>query len=143
MNETMTYKKWDISLLYVEDDAITMLSVSEMLRRRVRILYTARDGKEGLELFKLHEPDIIVTDIKMPAMDGLAMSNAITAINKDSKIIVLTGYSDRTCYNRSLDLGITQYVLKPMDVEALFRAIDTAYELIKEEKESQHLSQVH
>lgn len=127
MEEDVARKKWDISLLYVEDDPITVLSVSEMLARRVSALYTASDGSAGLELFKEHKPDIVVTDIKMPGMNGLVMSEAIRSIDKNARIIVLTGYSDWNSYTKSADIGIRQYVLKPMKIKELFTAIDSCY----------------
>lgn len=137
MEEDVARKKWDISLLYVEDDPTTVFSVSEMLRRRVSVLYTASDGNTGLELFKKYRPDIVVTDIRMPEMNGLAMSEAIRNMDENARIIVLTGYSDWNSYTKSADIGIRQYVLKPMKIIELFMAIDSCHEAMLAEHEKE------
>lgn len=114
---------WDISLLYVEDEEPALQWISEILKRRVNILYTARNGEEGLRLFQQHTPDIVLTDIRMPVMDGLEMSKAIKALNGNEQIIVISAHDDINYLINAIDLGVSQFILKPIDLDKLFSAI--------------------
>ena len=64
----------ELTLLYVEDEEEIREQLSRFLRRRVGTLYTAANGKEGLEMFRQHQPDLVITDIEMPIMNGLEMA---------------------------------------------------------------------
>lgn len=59
------------SVMHVEDDTSVRESLMRFLKRRFDAIYTAKDGSEGLELYMKHKPDIIITDIQMPVMDGI------------------------------------------------------------------------
>jgi response regulator RpfG family c-di-GMP phosphodiesterase len=112
-----------LSLLYVEDDEETRELLGRYLGRRFKHLDTAANGAEGLESFRTNRQDVIITDIKMPQMDGLEMAEHIKAIADDIPIVVITAYSDLDCLLRSIELGIDQYVLKPVDLEKLMGAL--------------------
>lgn len=71
----------NITLLYVEDDEMTLEEISFFLKKYVKKLIVAKNGEEGLELFKEHNPDMVITDIQMPIMNGLEMSKKILEIN--------------------------------------------------------------
>ena len=64
----------DSSILYIEDDDITREQLSQFLQSQCKVLYTATDGQEGLTLYKQFEPDIVITDIEMPDLNGLEMA---------------------------------------------------------------------
>lgn len=117
-------KKWDVSILYVEDEDTTRMLTSEILRRRANTLYTANNGEEGLKSFEQYSPDIVLTDIRMPAMDGIEMSKAIKALNKDARIIILTAYDDVNYLINSIGIGVNNYVLKPVNTANLFPVIE-------------------
>ena len=83
------------SLLYVEDEADVRELVSGMLMKNYPglRLYVAGDGRSGLELFRERQPEIVITDIRMPVMDGLRMASAIRELNPDTFIIAVTAHS--------------------------------------------------
>lgn len=116
-----------ITVLYVEDDEEIHLQLSLFLKRKVGTLYTAFNGLEGLELFKKNKPDVVVTDIRMPTMDGLRMAKTIKDIAPDIPIILTTAFNEQAYFLRSIDIGIDKYVMKPIDpyllLDALFRSI--------------------
>lgn len=102
-------KKYDISLLYVEDERSTREEVVEILNRRVRELFTASDGNEGLAMFRERSPDLIVTDIRMPVMDGLKMAKAIRNENNNALLILTTAHNDTKYMLDAIDIGVDQY----------------------------------
>jgi two-component system cell cycle response regulator len=120
----------DISVLYVEDEQTTREAVVEILQRRVQKVFTARDGSEGLERFREHRPDLVVTDIRMPVMDGLRMARTIREESKGTLIIVTTAHSDTPYMLDAIDIGVDQYVVKPVSVEKLAGAVGKCAEII-------------
>lgn len=124
-------RKMDISILYVEDEAAAREEVSLFLMRRVRTLISASNGEEGLERFRVERPDLIVTDIRMPVMDGLQMARVIRQMNKGIPIIVTTAHSDTSYMLDAIDIGIDQYVVKPVDAGKLSGALEKCEEIIE------------
>ncbi len=124
-----------IKVLYVEDEDDIRNELKEMLEFDIKNLYIAKNGKEGLEMFKTHNPDIIITDIKMPIMDGLKMSEEIKEINPNIQIIITTAFSDTTYLMRAIDIGIDKYVTKPVNYEKLINNVSTIGLNIYREKE--------
>ncbi len=86
-------------------------------------LYIAKNGREGLELYKHFRPDIVVTDIQMPEMNGLSMAADIRAINPEQPIVILSAYNDVEYLFRALELGIQHYITKPISVERLLNKL--------------------
>lgn len=109
----------DISLLYVEDDDDARLAFAELLKRKVGVLYTASNGKEGLALFKKHMPDLVLTDLAMPVMGGLAMAEAIRKLKCDVPVIIITAYNEQDFFMKAIEIGIDKYVMKPVDINIL------------------------
>jgi len=114
------------SLLFVEDDTMVCLAIGRMIARQFPdiTVYTAENGQIGLELFKEHTPEIVITDINMPVMDGIEMAGKIKSIKTDTKFIVLTGYSDKNYLEKFSELGFDYYIIKPVDFGKLFVAIE-------------------
>ncbi|CAH2029833.1 sensor domain-containing diguanylate cyclase [Trichlorobacter ammonificans] len=131
--KTLAQEHYDISLLYVEDERVTREQVSRILQRFVTELHVAENGQEGLQLYREKRPDIILTDIMMPVMDGLAMCRQIRNIDRDSQLIMLTAHSDTEYLLECISLGVNQYVQKPVDFVQLASAIETcsSYILLK------------
>lgn len=109
----------NLRLLYVEDDLETREELQSILALYVAELYTAKNGREGLAMFRQHLPDIVVTDIQMPEMNGLSMAADIKAANPEQAIVVLSAYNDVEYLFRALELNIQHYVTKPISVERL------------------------
>ncbi len=131
--KSATIDHYDISLLYVEDERVTREQVSRILQRIVTELYVAENGRSGLELYRQKRPDIILTDIMMPLMNGLEMCREIRQLDRDSQLIMLTAYSDTEYLLECISLGVNQYVQKPVDFARLSSAIETCsnYILLK------------
>ena len=124
-----------LTVLYVEDDADTREQFSEFLRRPVRTLISAENGVAGLEAFKKHTPDIVVTDILMPRMDGLTMAKEILELVPTVPIIVVTAFEQTDYLMRAIDIGIEKYVTKPVNSYLLFeKLLECVHRLRAEEQ---------
>ncbi len=128
-------KKLNVSLLYVEDEEEIRMAVTEALQRRVEKLYIATDGMQGLEIFAKYRPDIVITDIKMPVMDGLEMSKKIKEICKTIPIIVTTAYEESEFFHKSIEVGVNSYVVKPVNMKKLWEIIEDTAKNIEMEKQ--------
>ena len=112
-----------LKLLYVEDEEEIRDQLSRFLKRRVGTLYTAANGKEGVEAFRQHRPDLVMTDIEMPAMNGLEMAEAIREDDRDVPIIVATAFNELKYFMKSIEVGVDEYVLKPVNTDALMGSL--------------------
>ena len=124
-----------LTVLYVEDDTDTREQFSEFLRRPVGTLITAANGVEGLEAFKMNAPDIVVTDILMPQMDGLTMAHEIRGIDPAVPIVVITAFEQTDYLMRAINIGVDKYVTKPVNSYLLFECLlECAHRLRAEEQ---------
>ncbi len=111
------------TILYVENDEDVRKSNKIALNHHAKELYIASDGERGLELFIKYQPDIVVTDINIPKMNGIDMSKAIKKINPDQQIIITTAYSETSYFMEAIDLQISAYLLKPVDKNILTKKV--------------------
>ncbi|ECQ5064734.1 response regulator transcription factor [Campylobacter jejuni] len=111
-------------MLVVEDEIKTRESLINVLSERFSKVIGAQNGDEGLKKFKKFKPDLVITDIAMPIMDGLDMAREIKEISDDVPIVVLSAYSEKERLLRSIDIGIDKYLIKPVDIEELFKVLD-------------------
>ena len=122
-------------ILYVEDEEGIRNETSKALTRYAKKLYIAKDGQEGLALYKEQSPDIVITDIKMPKMTGIDMSKAIKEINSEQAIIITTAHSESTYFMEAIELQLSGYILKPVDKILLKNKIIEIVKNIQREKE--------
>ncbi|WP_418120999.1 butyrate response regulator transcription factor BumR [Campylobacter jejuni] len=114
----------ELIILVVEDEIKTRESLINVLSERFSKVIGAQNGDEGLKKFKKFKPDLVITDIAMPIMDGLDMAREIKEISDDVPIVVLSTYSEKERLLRSIDIGIDKYLIKPVDIEELFKVLD-------------------
>lgn len=112
-----------LSLLYVEDDDTIREELARFLRRRCPKLVVACDGQQGLDLFNRDGFDVVVTDVKMPVMDGLEMARTIKSIQEEVPVIIITAYNEVDYFMRAIEVGVDRYVKKPIDPEELIQVI--------------------
>jgi len=115
----------DITILYCEDEIDLREVTAEILSQYTNKVYSCENGLIGLNTFKqkADEIDLIITDINMPELGGLDMVREIKQINDNIPIIVTTAFSNSSYLLDSINLGIDQYVLKPIDIKKLFEKI--------------------
>ena len=123
------------TILYVEDEEEVQEGYSKALQRYSKELYLASNGQEGFEFFKKYSPDIIVTDINMPIMNGLDMIRAIKEINDEQIVIITSAYSDEQYFIDAITLSVDGYILKPVDKSILKEKINYFSKQISLQKE--------
>jgi len=113
------------TLLYVGDDNLTQGLVIQILQRQFPqiTLLLAQNGQDGLDLYAKNRPEIVVTDVRMPIVDGIAMVRKIKEQDSDAQIIILSASDETDRILEAIDIGINHYVLKPIQVEKLIGAI--------------------
>jgi len=108
----------NLKILYVEDDEITRMVLLRQLSDVYSEVYDANNGSVGLEKYREHEPDVVITDLTMPVMSGIEMIKHIQHETPDQQIIVLTGF-----YDESKVLEGCKVLQKPIIVNEIFRII--------------------
>ncbi len=124
----------NISLLYVEDEVMLRESMSALLQDVFFRVFSASDGREALEIFEREKIDVVISDIRMPVMDGLAMARALKKVDPDIPIVFLTAHSDATYLFESIRIGIDAYIEKPVNIDELFTNIEKVLLPIEQKK---------
>ena len=114
-----------LSILVVEDDELIRKLLQSLISMKFPDvpLFVAENGRRGLELFKEHTPQLVITDINMPVMDGIRMAGEIRAIKADTRFIVVTAYDDADTIGKFEEIGFDDYIVKPIDFGKLCAAI--------------------
>jgi len=128
-------KLHDLTLLYVEDDLETQEKIYLLLEDEVKDLYQAFNGKDALEFYYEKQPDIIITDINMPDMDGLNFAKKIKEINEEQAIIIVSGYDNKDNLLESINIGVDQFIQKPLDINILFEKIELTIQKLEKNRE--------
>ena len=113
-----------LRLLYVEDDEDTRMSVSEVLKLGVDELHIAKDGAEALEIFKAHPVEFVISDFRMPKMNGNELCAAIKEIDPETYFVLFTAYNDTDLLIEAINAGVDRFLLKPIDSKQLFSVMD-------------------
>lgn len=113
----------NLKILIVEDEPKLASLLKDAVNTYCYSVTIALNGKEGIEKFLKVKPDIIITDIMMPILDGLDMTIKIKEINQDIPIIVLSAFGDQEKLLKAIDVGITKYFIKPLDPDLFIEYI--------------------
>ena len=122
-------------ILFVDDDVSMQAAVSKVILSLGHEIDVASDGIEGLSKFEENNYDIVVTDIRMPKLDGKDFLKKVKNLDKNAVIVVLTAYGSVTSAVELLKLGAYDYLEKPINFEELEMALNRALE--KKQIESQ------
>lgn len=115
------------TVIIVDDEPITRMDITEMLEEiEFTVLGTAADGFDAVELCRLHRPNLVLMDIKMPTFDGLTAADTILREDLAECIVLITAYSSPDLIDRANRIGVTGYIVKPVDKRLLIPAIEVA-----------------
>jgi signal transduction histidine kinase len=117
-------------VLIIDDEESTRRALGRTLRSDGYHVLTAKDGKTGVELFTQEKPPIVLTDIKMPGIDGIEVLKRIKVVDNEVEVIVITGYGDMDSAIAALKYGASDFITKPIRDEVLALALSRAREKI-------------
>ena len=121
-------------VVIVDDEPIIAEGLSKVVpleKYGCRIAATAGNGQEGLEVIRKELPNMVISDISMPGMDGLKMIAALRVEFPEMKISILTGYRDFDYAQQAIRLGVTRFLLKPSNMDEIEEAVQVMAENLK------------
>lgn len=124
----------NIKVLLVEDDKMARKRLKRVIEKEGYEIIAAQDGLEGLELFKSERPDVVITDVKMPKIDGIEVMHRIKEMSKTTEVILITGHGDIDMAIVALRDGALDYIKKPIDIDQLIVSLGRAKEKIQDRK---------
>lgn len=132
-------------VLVVEDEINSREGLRDLISQRKDQyqVMTAVDGLDGLNKAQKYQPDIIITDIKMPKIDGIQMVSKIRELNIRSEILILSGYAEFEYAKSALSLGVVDYLVKPVVPSTVFTMLEKCVNLIQKSVQQQPHFQRH
>ena len=124
----------NLKILYIDDEEFIRENAIEYLSFYCDNVYEACDGKDGLEKYNDLKPDIIITDIKMPKLNGLDMIKQIRKKDKTTKIIVATAFLETSYLVEAIELGLVKYLVKPIMEDTLLLVLQKCTEDVVKEQ---------
>lgn len=116
-------KYQNIKILFVEDDDIARENAVEYLQEKFQEVIEAKNGLEAWQLYVQHQPQIIITDIMMPKINGLELVERIRKNDKKTHIIVTSAFSTKEYLLRAIELQLVKFLIKPITQEQLDEAL--------------------
>lgn len=123
MSDPLLNSLSQLTLLYVEDDVATREELAFFLEGLVSELFLAANGQEGFDLYCSKQPDIIITDIQMPIVNGIEMIEKIRAIDNNTPILITSAYNETDYLLNAINIGVDRYILKPISLQLLTEAL--------------------
>jgi two-component system chemotaxis response regulator CheY len=111
------------NVLIVDDAAFMRLNLKNILKDDYEILGEAENGKEAVEMYQEHEPDIVTMDITMPVMDGIEAIKAILDIDPEANIVVCSAMGQQKIVIQAIELGAKDFIVKPFKKDRVKEAI--------------------
>ncbi len=121
-------------VLVIEDDQTARRQLAKAIRKEGYEVVVAEDGRAGVELFKKELPEIVVTDLKMPGIDGMEVMHTVRRLSKDTQIILVTAFGETDTVISALREGALDYLKKPLDLDQLTVALGRAKEKVMDYK---------
>lgn len=104
----------NLTVLLVENNSDSKKIIYDILIDNFEKVFTAQNGDEGLKKFKKYNPNMVITDVFMPIIDGLDMAKCIKEISKDTPIIILSTHCEKETLLKAIDVGIDKFLIKPI-----------------------------
>jgi len=132
----------NFTILYVEDSRVLREYMKNLLKNYAKEVYTANDGKDGIEQFVKLKPDIVITDINMPQIDGMQMSKMIKNSFKHVPIVLLTQFDEIENLKKAIMLGIESFVSKPVKDKEIITLLESIALKLQNKLDAEKLKEV-
>ena len=113
-----------LKIFFVEDEIEICKNIKEAIGDEFASFMIANNGKDGLNKYKTNRPDIVITDISMPELNGLEMISEIRKLSSTVPIIILSAFSEKDKLFKAIDMSVCKYLVKPIDVDELLDVIE-------------------
>lgn len=124
------------SLLYIEDDDIIRTETTEFLENYFKEVRVAKNGEEGLSAYNSSSFDIVLSDIKMPVMNGIELSENIMKMNKNQKIIIISAHNETNYFIDLIKIGVSNFIQKPLHTKEMLKVLYEVCIALDEEGEA-------
>ncbi|MBQ1280973.1 MAG: response regulator [Oscillospiraceae bacterium] len=116
-----------LRVVIADDEPITRMDIKEILTEKgYEVVGEAADGFDAVEICKTQKPDLILMDIKMPLLDGLSAARIMAEEGVDAAVVLITAYSEREFIDSAKEIGVSGYLVKPIDEKSLIPSIELA-----------------
>ena len=130
MTKDVIAKLQNLTLLYAEDEEGIRKNIADSLSYYVKEVIEASNGAEAFELYEQKKPDIILSDIHMPILNGIEFVKKVRQIDKKIPIIMITAHTDKEYLLQAVELKMEKYIVKPIGLEVLFEVFKKCLDTI-------------
>jgi len=134
MTQNAIEKLQSLTLLYAEDEVGIRQNIADSLRYYVKEVYEAKDGEEAYSIYLEKKPDIILSDIHMPNVNGLDFIKKVREVNRTIPVVMITAYTDKEYLLEAVELHMEKYIVKPIDLDELFEVLNKCIDILDSNK---------
>jgi two-component system response regulator VanR len=124
MQKELLKKLQSLTILYAEDEIGIRKNIADSLGYYVLEVYEASNGAEAFEIYEEKNPDIILSDIHMPILNGIEFVRKVRLTNRNIPVVMITAHTDKKYLLEAVELHMEKYIVKPIELEDLFNALE-------------------
>lgn len=130
MQKELLEKLQKLTILYAEDEVGIRENIADSLGYYVKEVYQAENGEEAFNMYEEKKPDIILSDIHMPILNGIEFVKKVRETNRDVPIVMITAHTDKKYLLEAVELHMEKFIVKPIDLDELFEVLEKCVEVI-------------
>ncbi|PLY05845.1 MAG: DNA-binding response regulator [Arcobacter sp.] len=131
MKELFLEKLKTLTILYAEDEEGIRKNITDSLKYYMKDVYEASNGQEAYDIYKEKKPDIILSDIHMPIMDGIEFVKKLRTEDREVPVVMITAHTDKRYLLEAVELHMEKYIVKPIELEELFEVLEKCVEVLE------------
>jgi len=130
MKKEFMKKLQSLTILYAEDEEGVRRNIADSLGYYVKEVYQASNGQEALDIYNEKSPDIILSDIHMPILNGIEFVKKVRSNNRNIPIVMITAHTDKQYLLQAVELHMEKYIIKPLEMDELFATLEKCVDII-------------
>ncbi len=131
MKELFLEKLKTLTILYAEDEEGIRKNITDSLKYYMKDVYEASNGQEAYDIYKEKKPDIILSDIHMPIMDGIEFVKKLRKEDRSTPVVMITAHTDKKYLLEAVELHMEKYIVKPLELDELFDILKKCVNVLK------------